>query len=57
MLEQAAVTSMAMGAASEAAAFWREAAELSDDPAAADGYRLRAAEVAAAAASASVPTA
>ena len=57
MLEQAAVTSLAMGAASEAAAFWREAAELSDDPAAADGYRLRAAEVAASAASASVSTA
>jgi len=57
MLEQAAVTSLAMGAASEAAAFWREAAELSDDPVAADGYRLRAAEVAAASASARVPTA
>jgi class 3 adenylate cyclase len=45
LLEEAAVSAMAMGAATEAAAFWREAAELSDDPAVADGYRLRAAEV------------
>jgi class 3 adenylate cyclase len=47
LLEEAATTSLAMGAASEAAAFWREAAELSDDQAVADAYRLRAAEAAA----------
>ena len=53
LLEEAAEAALAMGAATEAAAFWREAAQLSDDPAVADGYRLRAAEVTAAAAAAS----
>ena len=57
LLEEAAVAALAMGAPTEAAAFWKEAAELSDDPARADGYRLRAAEVAAAAAAARVPSA
>jgi class 3 adenylate cyclase len=54
LLEEAALTALAVGAASEAAAFWKEAAELTDDPVAADGYRLRAAEVSAAAAAAAV---
>ena len=49
LLEEAAVAALAMGAATEAAGFWKEAAELTDDPSLADGYRLRAAEVAAAA--------
>ena len=45
-------TALAIGAASEAAAFWKDAADLSDDPVMADGFRLRAAEVSAAAAAA-----
>jgi predicted ATPase len=49
LLEEAAIAALAMGAATEAAGFWKEAAELTDDPSLADGYRLRAAEVAAAA--------
>jgi class 3 adenylate cyclase len=57
LLEEAAIAALAMGAPTEAAAFWKEAAALSDDPARADGYRLRAAEVAAAAAAARVPSA
>ena len=52
LLEEAAMTALAVGAASEAAAFWKEAADLSDDPAMDDGFRLRAAEVSAAAAAA-----
>ena len=51
LLDEAAVTALAVGAASEAASFWKEAADLSDDPVMADGFRLRAAEVSAAAAS------
>jgi len=54
LLEEAAITALAVGAASEAAAFWKEAADLSDDPVMADGFRLRAAEVSAAAAAAVV---
>jgi predicted ATPase len=57
LLEEAAVAALAMGAANEAAGFWKEAAELSDDPAVADAYRLRAAEVSASAAGARAPTA
>ena len=57
LLEEAAAAALAMGAATEAAAFWKEAAQLSDDPAVADGYRLRAAEITAAAASTSVRSA
>ena len=54
LLDEAAMTALAIGAASEAAAFWKEAADLSDDPVMADGFRLRAAEVSAAAAAAVV---
>ena len=54
LLDKAAMTALAIGAASEAAAFWKEAADLSDDPVRADGFRLRAAEVSAAAAAAVV---
>jgi hypothetical protein len=54
LLDEAAMTALAVGAASEAAAFWKEAADLSDDPVIADGFRLRAAEVSAAAAAAVV---
>jgi len=54
LLEEAALASLAMGADREAAAFWREAADLTDDPANAHAYRLRAAEAAAAAAAAVV---
>jgi hypothetical protein len=44
LLDQAADMAMAVGAVSEAAGFWREAAELSPDPTAANDYRRRAAE-------------
>ena len=54
LLDEAAMTALSVGAASEAAAFWKEAADLSDDPVMADGFRLRAAEVSAAAAAAVV---
>ena len=54
LLDEAAMTALSIGAASEAAAFWKEAADLSDDPVMADGFRLRAAEVSAAAAAAVV---
>jgi len=54
LLDEAAMTALAIGAASEAAAFWKEAADLSDDPVMADGFRLRAAEISAAAAAAVV---
>jgi adenylate cyclase len=57
LLEEAALAALAMGAPTEAAGFWKEAAALTEDPAAADAYRLRAAEVAAAAATARAPSA
>lgn len=50
LLDQAADMAMAVGAVSEAAGFWREAAELSPDPETAHDYRRRAAEALAAAA-------
>jgi adenylate cyclase len=43
LLDEAASAALAVGAASEAAAFWRTAAGLSDDPAIAEDYRSRAA--------------
>ena len=42
LLDEAASAALAVGAASEAAAFWRTAAGLSDDPAIAEDYRSRA---------------
>ncbi len=43
LLDEAGAAALAMGAASEAAAFWRTAAELSGDPVTAADYRSRAA--------------
>lgn len=52
LLREAAKSALALGAASEAAAFWQQAAELSaEDPAAAAADRQRAAEALAAASS------
>jgi class 3 adenylate cyclase len=50
LLREAAESALALGAASEAAAFWQQAADLSatEDPAAADADRERAAEALAA---------
>ena len=48
LLAEAAQEALAIGAADEAAAFWREAAELAVDPALAVTYRQRATEMAAA---------
>ena len=45
LLDEAAQLALAIGAASEAAAFWREAAELSPDPGVALAYRQRASEI------------
>ena len=44
LLEEAAQQALAVGARNEAAAFWRQAAELSPDPDAALAYRQRATE-------------
>ena len=48
LLEAAAGAALALGAATEAASFWRTAAELTTDPTEAAAYRSRAADALAA---------
>jgi len=43
LLDEAAAAALAMGAPAEAASLWRSAADLADDPTAAEDYRSRAA--------------
>ncbi len=43
LLDEAGSAALVMGAPTEAASFWRMAADLAEDPATAEGYRSRAA--------------